>query len=274
MLKLFITLIFLTVFLISNRSVLATTEVKINELLADPPSSQGEWVELYFPSGSFDISNYYLLDIANNKKSLDTLENCGDYSVYNLVTAAGSPTDSWLNNSGQESIFLYDQSDNLIDSFEGWSNPGENKTLGRIPDGSGNWAETETPTKCSQNSQAQPSPSPTPSPNPPNPSPSPTVSSTATTAPSPPTQKPISSKKVLGESQKTATKQAQKSTPKPQSPSPSSSAQQNSSSKTKVATLLTGSGIVLVGLSIGFFLWYKRLLGKPEDHKSKKEQGD
>ena len=269
-------LITLFLFLFFHSPVFADSQVVINEFLADSVSGEGEWVEFYFPSGPIDISSYYLKDVANTKKTLNSLENCGNYAVYDLVTSTGNPSDGWLNNSGQESIFLYDGNDNLVDSFENWLNPGEGKTLGRIPDGSGNWQETEKATKCQQNSQALPSPTPIPTPAP-SPTSSTSQSSTSTKSPTPtpkPSATPAKSSSsspsttpnsVLGS--KTEEQLLLTSTPGV-SPSQSAEGEQKGSSKTKIAAMLTGSGVILIGLSIGFFVLYNRVLNKSENQKN------
>lgn len=268
MLKVVVLATIFCLFLVPN-AVIADSEIVINEFLPDPVSGEGEWVELYFPSGSFDVSNYYLKDSSiSGKKQLTNLQTCGSYVLYTLVNSKGEPYDGWLNNSGQESIYLYDGTDNLIDSFENWSNPGEGKTLGRIPDGSNNWQETQEPTRCGQNSQAIiPTPSPDPSPSPIQSSTVSTSTSAKSPSPSPspsksPSPSPKKSTEVLGTAQ--ASSSADSPTP---SPAPSASPQIKSQSKTKIAGMLTGSGAIIIGASIGFFLWQKKVYGKKEEKK-------
>ena len=50
--------------------------IKINEFMANPPSGEGEWVEIYLPSGTSDISSYYLEDNNGTKKQLDEVVKC------------------------------------------------------------------------------------------------------------------------------------------------------------------------------------------------------
>ena len=277
-------LITLFLFLFFHSPVFADSQVVINEFLADSVSGEGEWVEFYFPSGPIDISSYYLKDVANTKKTLNSLENCGNYAVYDLVTSTGNPSDGWLNNSGQESIFLYDGNDNLVDSFENWTSPGEGKTLGRTPDGSGIWQETENATRCQQNSQALSTPSPTPRPTPTSTSQS--SSSTKTSSPTPKTssvgtlKSPSPTEVIKSPPVLSATDQNFSLLPSSSnnisSPDSSPQATQSASPKTKVAAMLSGSGIILIGLSIGFYLWYKKVLGEPDNntknHKDNFEQ--
>lgn len=104
-----------------------------------------------------------------------------------------------------------------------------------------------------------PSPSPSPSP-----SPTPTSSAQSSSPKSPtptpkatPTQTtPVSSPQILGvESTTSATLQS----PLVKTPS-STPAPKAGSSRTRIAAIATGSGAILIGLSFGFYLWYKRIL--------------
>lgn len=249
------------------------SNVKINEILADPQEGQKEWVELYFPQGSFDISAYTLKDKVGTAKSLTTLQTCGNYAVYELTSASG---EGWLNNSGEESLFLYDGVGTQVHSLENFTNPGEGKTLGLIPDGSTDLATTQQSTKCAQNSQAaQNSPSPTPLPSP-SPSSSPSNSSKSSSpspknSPSPSPKSPMPSPKKSPESVLSEKEEIQTApTPTPTlSPTPSPSPKGETISKTKVAGILTGGGLVIIGASIGFFLWYQRTVKFKEEDKDK-----
>lgn len=155
--KILLGIIFLFFFSISP--VAAVDKILINEILADPPSGQGEWVELYSPSGQFDLANWSLQDAAGSKQSLANIEICGNFAVYQYSR------DGWLNNTGKESLYLLDQNNNRSDQLIDFTNPGEGKTLGRIPDGSSNWQAISSPSRCSTNGSIQessPAPSQTP----------------------------------------------------------------------------------------------------------------
>jgi len=260
-------------FLFFHPPAFAVNNIFINEFLANSIPGEGEWVEFYFPSGFYEISNYYLKDAANNKKILGSLENCENYAVYDLVTSTGKPSDGWLNNSGQESIFLYDENDNLVDSFKDWSSPDEGKTLGRIPDGSSNWHETEKATRCQQNSQALPPPTPTSTSQTSTSQSSPSTSSKSKSpSPSPKSSPSTSSKKtisVLGSSQSAEiTKPPATEINLSVSPSPAAEETvQQSSKKLKIAGSVAGSGAIIMGISVGLYLWYKRKLSKGNEDK-------
>lgn len=111
-------------------------------------------------------------------------------------------------------------------------------------------------------SEPDPSPSPMPSP-----TPTPIQSTAKSPSPSPtsvksPLPSPKKSPEVLGTVE--ASSSAQSPTP---SPDPSPSPQIKSQSKTKIAGMLTGSGAIIIGASVGFFLWQKKVLGKKEEGK-------
>lgn len=117
--------------------------------------------------------------------------------------------------------------------------------------------------------QPSPEPVPSPSPSPTSPTPSPQASAAKSPTPSPkssPTtsQTPQFSPVILGATQNQINS----------SPLPSSSPSQESKtadSKTKVAAILTGSGALLIGLSVGSYLFYKRTLSAKSSQNFEKE---
>lgn len=119
-----------------------------------------------------------------------------------------------------------------------------------------------------------PSPSPSPSPNPsPSPSPLKSPSPSPTALPKSPWPSPLKSQAptppVLGQSTQSATPSASPS------PAPTSSPENfldKIKNNSKTALILVGSGLILIGLSSAFYLWYSKLLGKdkiknPDDEK-------
>jgi len=270
--KIFLANLIFIVAIIFPVKTFASQSVLINEILADPADGQKEFVELYFPDGYFDISAYTLKDEVGSTKTMSSVQTCSNFVVYELTTTSG---EGWLNNSGQESVFLYDASSNEVDSYKDWQNPGEGKSFGRYPDGQ-TWGETESPTKCSANNEkvetAEPQPTPSSSTSSKSPSPTPTSSSSKSTAT--PKSSPKTSpqpKTVLGE--KVTNKpplsiSTDEVFPSP-SPSPTNPPQtdelEKSASKTKIAAILTGSGAILIGASLAFYLWYRRALENGQD---------
>lgn len=118
-----------------------------------------------------------------------------------------------------------------------------------------------------------PSPSPTPTPTPsPSPSPTPVKSPTPTPKASPiqtvltPSPTAKKSAQILGVE---STNQATSQSTLTKSPTP---VPKVGSSKTKIAAMLTGSGALLIGLSFGFYLWYKRALTPPKDQEKNQDQ--
>lgn len=123
----------------------------------------------------------------------------------------------------------------------------------------------------------EPTPTPTPTPTPQSStsqstsntkSPTPTPKATSTTtikSPSPTSTK--QSPQVLSASDQDSLLLASLSAENT-SPSPTPEATPSALSKTKVAGILAGSGIVLIGLSISFYFWYHRILGSPKKEQS------
>ena len=177
-------------------------QVYINEFL---PDSTTEWIELYNASSSADyLKDYYIdddLDFSSDsgssaKKILTNLNTSNPNFPYFETT-------SFLNNSG-DYVVLFDSTGGIIDQYQYNSNPGQNMTIGRYPDGTASFYFLSYSTKADSN-PAPPTPSPTPTNAPtasltptstPSPTstlkPTPTKSATSKPSPSPsPTEKPI-----------------------------------------------------------------------------------
>lgn len=265
----------LALLLLAPAPVYSSTSPKINEFLAHPSTGNKEWVEFYNPD-NVDLSTYFFdddTDFASDsgsriKKSLSSLTSpTGLYPFLEF--------DDFLNNSG-DYLVLFNSSGSIIDQYQYTDDPTTDKSIGRAPDGSGNFYELQTASKGNANSSPAPSPSPSPESNnqssygtPANitnivtatPIPSPSVSSkTKTLTPSP----KKSPNTVLGEKNKDQPSPSPSPSPAP-SPSPSP---KSAISKTKVAGILTGGGLVIIGASVAFFLWYNKNLLTKEDKQS------
>lgn len=154
------------------------TGVVLNEFLPNPwhwilgietdTFPKGEWVELYNNDDApYDLSGWYIKDLENNFKyitALNTVPATTTIPAYGwLVVYMNGPT---LNNCGNETVALYDQTNNLVDSYSyngcdychleptpGEANTEEpsnlcngcyvhpNKSFARIPDGTGTWVD-------------------------------------------------------------------------------------------------------------------------------------
>ncbi len=155
----------LVLFNFSPGFVFASSNVVINEFLANPSSGQGEWVELYNPTGSdVDLKGWVLSDKSGSRKNLDSLNSiaAGGFAVYEYQG------DGWLNNTASESkpesITLTDNSGNQIDNYLYSLDQKENITTGRSPDASDNWVVLAQATKGSSNSGPSEAPTQTPTP--------------------------------------------------------------------------------------------------------------
>ncbi len=178
--------VFLSFFLFFPGQVFAAN-IAINEFMANPPSGQGEWVELYNPTGStVTLTGWKLIDGSNNTKSLDSLGaiQASGFIIYEYAS------DGWLNNTASgskpETITLKDNNGSLIDSYSYTVDQKENVTTGRSPDGSSTWIVLAAATKGLPNSQSEPTATSTPTPTPsqvPTSTPTPTSKPTATIKP-------------------------------------------------------------------------------------------
>jgi len=190
----FVYLLIFLLFLIFPK--ISFAQVYINEFL---PDSTTEWIELYNASSSADyLKDYYIdddLDFSSDsgssaKKILTNLNTSNPNFPYFETT-------SFLNNSG-DYVVLFDSAGTIIDQYQYNSNPGQNMTIGRYPDGTGSFYFLSYSTKADSN-PAPPTPSPTASPTKtPAPTATPTPKPTPTkTATSKPTITPTIKPKVL-----------------------------------------------------------------------------
>lgn len=268
--KLALSLFFILIaFFAFSKNINASADLIINESMAQGDGGE-EWVELYFPNGYFDITGYYFLDNADQKKTIENPQNCGNYAVLDI------PSGRWLNNNEEETISLFDPEGNQIDSRTG-KDPGKGKTLGRTPDESATWNETESPTKCASNSSAKAeeseatniSSAPTPSPTSTNTNPAPKSSPKPSPKASPkssPSQSASTKKEILGE--RTSSSEATPSINSFMTPAPSTAP---SPVESKIANFALGGGAILVVLSLAGYLWYKWEIKKTSKEADKNE---
>lgn len=249
----------------------AISNVLINEFLAHPSSGNKEWVEFYNPS-SIDLSNYFLDDDTSFASDIGSSPK---KTLSSIITT--DPThpylefDSFLNNSG-DYVVLFANDGTIIDQYQYTQDPGENLSIGRTPDGNDEFVNLAQPSKGLSNGQALPSPTPTSSPTSSpvqtpssslkSPSPSPAPTQTITKSPSP---KPSS--EVLGEKQESTPSPISISSG-PTSASPSLFAFQSALGIGSPGILIA-TGLMLMGLSIGFYLWYKRVSNQALDGQEK-----
>src|SRR3989344_4714678 len=117
-----------------------SADVYINEVLPDPSGeeNQDEWVELY-NSGpdSVELNGFVLKDAADHQMTIDVTKVDGvtllGPAAWVVVYRRGDSYFS-LNNSQDETISLFDTSDNLLNQFS-YNDSEVDKSWGRIPDG-------------------------------------------------------------------------------------------------------------------------------------------
>lgn len=171
-------------FLLFPKNIFA--QVVINEFVVD---GDDEWVELYNASDSAEyLKNYYIDDDDNftsdsgnsGKKSLSSL------NITNINFPYLDLSSSIFNNTPPDSVVLFDNLGNILDSYSYNINPGKEISIGRSPDRTGDFVVLISTTKGSVNSQKAPTPSPTATATPtPTTIASPTPKPTPTKTPSP-----------------------------------------------------------------------------------------
>ena len=137
-------------------------EVVINEFLPNPvgPEPAGEWIELFNKGGSnadvngwifYDVIDSHALAITSaNVVGGSTIISAGGYLIVNYQ----SPSTFSLNNSGSESVRLYNGVIGiglLVDSVT-YNGTIEGQTWARVPDGVGGWTNNHIPTPGAANS--------------------------------------------------------------------------------------------------------------------------
>ncbi len=135
----------------------ASSSIAINEFMPHPAGGS-DWVELYnFGSTDIDLTNWQLNDGTSAMKTLSGTLAAGQFLTVEVSNR--------LNNSG-DNIILLDNTAGQVDSTSYASDPGTDKSIGRLPDGTGGFAVLTQTTKGSTNGQASAMPSPTSTPTP------------------------------------------------------------------------------------------------------------
>ena len=169
MLKRLIIFVFVFLVLIVITATSASAQVVVNEVMPNPAGSDSanEWLELYNTSVlNIDLNGYILKDALGatliiDMDHVDSSTQIGG-NGFLIVRRNGNTTFS-LNND-QDTINLYKtDSVTLEDSFA-YTGSTEEKTWGRIPDGSTIFSDILNPTPGQSNQGSTPTPTPTPTP--------------------------------------------------------------------------------------------------------------
>lgn len=285
-------LAFFLLFLIYNPPIYANSHIVINEFVPNVASGEKEWVEFYnLGSDDQTLSGWFLeertrSDLSGNAShSLESITvPVGGFAVYTFETNKLNDSGDVLTlKNGQDQIdqVSYGKAQNpQIDT------PDKNQSVGRKTDGSSEWVIFTSSTKGSSNNSGQilPEPSQPLNPSPkvdkvlpktstttkaPNPQPKTTTSSTKNTQS---LSQPKDSSSVLGKTIKDSTLSASPKIELPASPSPSASpsAEVSSHQRAKIAAMLTGSGAILIGLSVAFYWWYQNK--RTQNHSGTKDE--
>ncbi|MBU0618743.1 lamin tail domain-containing protein [Patescibacteria group bacterium] len=184
--KLFNPFLFLIIFIFPPA---CSAQVVINEYLPNPTDSS-DWVELYNTTDQEVNLNGWVLDDETASNMLDINE--ATISAYGFkVFEVGSRL-----NKSTDTVFLINSDKQVIDEHGYFSNPGDDISLGRFPDGDA-WGVCSEITPGLANQCVLPTPTNTPTPTPteePEPTQMPTPIPTATSIPTPtPTPTPTAS---------------------------------------------------------------------------------
>lgn len=146
------TVLLIVFFILIPKNIVFAADVVINEFVPHPSSGNKEWIEFYNPENT-DLSSYWVdddtsftLDDGNsNKKSLSSINTDNQSFPYIELS-------SIFNNSG-DSIVLFTQEGIIVDQYQYIKDPGTNVSIGRSPDGTGNFAVLTNLTKGGQNTE-------------------------------------------------------------------------------------------------------------------------
>lgn len=128
-----------------------TPQVVINEFMPNVQTTPDEWVEFYNPN-NINISTFWIddddsftVDSGNElKRSLSSINlDNPDYSYIEIPI-------SFFNNDG-DSVVLFSNDGSIIDQYTYFSNPGQDKSIGRNIDGTGTWKPCNAPSKGNSN---------------------------------------------------------------------------------------------------------------------------
>lgn len=143
----------------------ADGQITINEFLPHPSSGNKEWVELYVPDGT-SLIGYWIDDDTdfNNdagssaKKQITSVMQGSDtqHVVFELSS-------SMFNNDG-DTVALFAPDGTLVDQYTYIKDPGVDISIGRTPDGNGDFQVLASATEGSPNSSPKPTDTPTPAP--------------------------------------------------------------------------------------------------------------
>lgn len=261
--------------LVLPQQVLADSDIVINEFYALGGSDTPDWIELFNKTDSkVDIEGWQIKDeTESNKIILDGYVCPHSFRKFTFSNR--------LNNGGDKIRLFKSGSDQSIDELTYFSQniPAhtQEQSTGRSPDGSGSWIVFSTPSPNDDTSCDQPTPTPTPTRSPtPSPSPAKSPSPSPKSSPSPlvtksPSPTAKSSTAILGEKDQESPSVTPSASP---SESPSPNPQTESTSRVKIAGLVSGTGLILIGVSFGLYLWYSKRSSKGALNAKKEEPKD
>lgn len=122
----------------------------INEFMPHPTTDDKEWVEIYNPTNQpISLAGWALDEQNQNPKTLDSL---GSVPALGFVVYE-NPTTGWLNDGGEKlDLLLLNPQTQIIDSHT-YSNSSLGVSIGRQPNGTGDFKNCTQPSKGATNNQ-------------------------------------------------------------------------------------------------------------------------
>ncbi|GAB4219215.1 MAG: hypothetical protein Fur009_4260 [Candidatus Microgenomates bacterium] len=159
-------LAFLILFFKKNLTSAQSNKILINEFLIDLQPQQVEIINI--GSESANLKNWLIDDDGGSSSTYQITDDAIIYPNSCLVFSSNF----YLNTKSSDTIRLFDDKNNLIDSYFYKSNPGANISYQRLPDAEFTWATAEatigafnqTKTPCLMLPTTTPSPTPNPTP--------------------------------------------------------------------------------------------------------------
>ncbi|MCX7955786.1 MAG: lamin tail domain-containing protein [Patescibacteria group bacterium] len=129
----FILFLFLLFYFLNIKQIFAQSKILINEFLLEPQPQQVEIINI--GTESADLKNWVIDDDGGSSSFYTIGENSMLYPNSCLVFSSNF----YLNTKSSDTIRLFDDKNNLIDSFSYKASSGSGISFQRIPDGNNNW---------------------------------------------------------------------------------------------------------------------------------------
>lgn len=145
----FILVVFVLLFIFASK---VNAGVVINEFVAD---ANPEWIEFKNSSESAEyLKNYFVDDDLTFSGGVEAGSNIKPLIALNTTSVLYPYLDisGYFLNNDKDFVVLFDSFGNIVDQYEYISKPGDGVSIGRSPDGSGDFYKLSSTTKGASNS--------------------------------------------------------------------------------------------------------------------------